>query len=203
MKAFEDEMNKFAKPLFTSYGAVKLNHTQLRIFAIWTSLVTILSEYIDKSTLSITISKDEREYLKKYRKPPEHWSIFAVSSSGTKWKARYRHNTSFIGDFENLIEYHAAIREKRRPNTQISSFGMGKLFVQVFTCHNLRLVHGFRLSTKTAGLIQIWPLPGFWPFTKGSAKFPTKLVLKDDEADEIADAYNERIKILTVTPDKV
>jgi hypothetical protein len=73
----------------------------------------------------------------------------------------------------------------------------------VFSCRNERLVHGFRLSAKASGFVQLWPPPlRFWPIKRGTAKFPSQLVLQDEQADEAADSYNEKIKALTVTPDK-
>jgi hypothetical protein len=40
------------------------------------------------------------------------------------------------------------------------------------------------------------PLEASGHSPKGSAKFPTKLVLDDTEADVVADAFNERLRIM-------
>jgi len=102
--------------------------------------------------------------------------------------------------YDNISEFYAA-HSNIVLNTQISSFGIGKIFVQVFSCPNLTLVDDFRTAAKSRGLIQLWPLPmGFWPFTKGTAKFPTKVVLDDDAAEIISLAFSERIDALLSQP---
>jgi hypothetical protein len=85
-----------------------------------------------------------------------------------------------------------------RPNdTQISSFGLGKVFIQVFTSPHSKLIYDFRSSLRSKGLVQLWPMPHkLNPFAKRLTKFPTKLVLKDEEADMMADAYSKRFDVL-------
>ena len=202
MRKFEDEMSSFAKPIFAAPNMdVVLDDTKQRIFAAWLALVAILAEYIDHKG-SVCVSKEDRIFLKTRLMPPEdNWTIAACSLSGQKWTHRYRHHSLFIGEFSSVIEYQFAVEEGRTNNTQIASFGMGQLFVQVFSCPNLRLVSSFRDFGKASGLTQIWPIErGFWPLPRRLPKFPTQTVLNDDAADILADDFNERIKILTRPP---
>jgi hypothetical protein len=105
-----------------------------------------------------------------------------------------------IFDYSHILEFYEA-SSRIIPNTQISSFGIGNIFLQVFSSPNLRLVEDFRIAAKSRGLSQLWPLPNaFWPFTKGATKFPTKLVLDDDAADIIANAFSGRIDALMGRP---
>ena len=202
MMKFEDEMAAFAKPLFTSLQTeTTVDETQRRILAVWLSLITILAEFIDRSQGSICIPKSDREFLKRNLMPPENWTIAACSLNAGSWRAKYRHHALFLGDFSSPAEYFDAVATGRPNNTQISSFGVGHLFVQTFSCPNEKFVLDFRASLNGSGLIQLWPVPGsLWPFSKGSAKFPTQAVLNDNEAPIIADAYNERIKLMTQPP---
>jgi hypothetical protein len=48
MNRFEDELLKFAKPLFLCTEKTKLNTHQMRIFIGWMSLVTMLAEFIQR-----------------------------------------------------------------------------------------------------------------------------------------------------------
>lgn len=110
MRQFEDDMCFFAKPIFTSRGSVTLNMDQRRALAGWVALIAILAEYIDKSKASLTISEADKTHLKKNREPPRAWSIVAISSNSRKWFARYRHVTTFIGNFTSAQEFEEAVR---------------------------------------------------------------------------------------------
>jgi hypothetical protein len=199
MKRFEDEMVKFAKPIFTASEPLTLNRYQLRIMAGWISLITVLAEYIAHSQGSIGISEGERKHLKRYLQPPDNWSIFVASLDGEIWNARYRHHASMTTEFADLAEQFSRFGEQMSVNTQLSSFGMGGIFVQVFSSSNQRLVTDYRMwATRSAGLAQLSPiLSGFWPFTAGSVKFPTERVFKDNEAEALSNAFNERITVMT------
>jgi hypothetical protein len=101
-----------------------------------------------------------------------------------------------------MLEYHAAVLKGRKMNSQISSFGMGRLFVQTFTCPDTALVDGFRISAKKSGFVQLWPPKRFLlPFQK-AVKFPTEIILNNSEADEVADAFKKEIDSRTMTPAK-
>lgn len=201
MQKFEDEMVAFAPPIFTSPETeVSLDKIQHRIFAVWISLITVLAEFIDHRS-SVCISEEERHFLKTRLIPPEGWTIVACSQDLLTWSAKYRHHSSFIGQFSSLSEYYDAVAHGRPNNCQISSFGMGKLFIQVFSCPNMRYVADFRSYASTSGLVQLWPLSGrLNPFSRGLTKFPTQTILKDNEVSVVADAYNERLKRLTQPP---
>jgi hypothetical protein len=183
--------------LFTSVVDIAIGRQQLQIISGWASLITILAEHIDTSQGSITVPENERLHLKNYLTPSDNWSIFAASLDSKIWNARYRHHSLMLADFANISEYYAAFGQNRPSNTQISSFGIGKIFVQVFSCPNQRFTTHFRIWAEASGLAQLWPIPsGVWP----SAKFPTTLVLKDEAAEELSNAYNDRIKIMTQPP---
>ena len=202
MNTFEDGMIRFSKPIFTSSVSVSLSNEHVRVISGWITLITVLAEYTDTSGNSITISPRDREYLKKHLKPPDHWTIIAASSNSPKWNARYRHHPIFVGQFASLVEYHAAVLGGSKMNSQISSFGMGRLFVQVFTCPNTALVDGFRISAKKSGFVQLWPPKRLvLPFRK-TVKFPTDIILNNSEADEVADAFKKEINARTMTPAK-
>ena len=94
----------------------------------------------------------------------------------------------------------AAVKADQPWNTQTSSFGIGRVFFQIFSTPDSSFVTDYRMASKGAGLTQIWSLPqgSLWPYAKaGTVKFPTQLMITDQTADELADAYPERIKRLT------
>jgi hypothetical protein len=201
MHKFEDAMLLFAPPIFTSLDSkVSFDRTQQRVFAVWISLITVLAEFTDHRN-SVCISEGERDFLKTRLLPPENWTIVACTQDSPEWYAKYRHHSFFLGDFTSQAEYFGALASGRPNNGQFSSFGMGKLFVQVFSCPNLRQIEAYRIAARGAGLQQIWPIPGrFWPLTKRFAKFPTQTILNDQQANIMADAFNERLKRMTQPP---
>jgi hypothetical protein len=196
MKKFEDEMCLFAKPLFTATETVTLDLTQIRTMAGWIALITILAEHFDKSKADPTIPQRDIRHLKQKREPPHDWSIFAASSSSKKWFARYHHAPTHVGLFRSLQEYTEAVKTDLKSNTQTSSFGIGRLFIQAFTCPRSSFVSDYRRWAVQGKLAQIWPPPRFIGIGRPT-KFPTDLVLSDETADELAVAYPKRMATLT------
>jgi len=192
MQRFEDEMLKFAKPLFTGGERCILNNRQIRIFSVWVGLITVLSEYIDIKRTSVTVSRRDRSFIKRTSSLPDTWTVVACSSNAEReWRVKWRYRALFEGSFETSDKFYAKIATGPDANTVISSFGMGKIFVQVFHCPHMELVQDFRVATKAWGFTQLWPPPmTFWPFKRGTAKFPTKLTLTDQDAEEIADKFH-------------
>jgi hypothetical protein len=199
MKDFEDQVERLAA-LFSSSDSVTLEREQTAALAGWITLITILAEYIDTSGDSLTTTRGDLESIRLDRQPPAHWSIFAASLAATIWAARYRHHATRIDQFTGVQQFMEAVKADQSSNTQTSSFGIGRVFFQIFSTPEPSFVTDYRITAKGAGLTQIWPLPPgrLWPYAKeGAAKFPTQLVLTDQTADELANAYPERIKRLT------
>jgi hypothetical protein len=202
MQRFEDEMLKFSKPVFTSETPVAFNSDQMSIFSTWFSLIVILCEYIDLSKGSLTISKDDRRFLQDNLVPPtDTWCIAGCTSNGTRWRHNLRHHALYIGQFTSRAEYDAAVRNGVANNTQLTSCGMGGVFVQAFSCPDTRQVQNFKTFTSNSGLTILWPPSrAVWPLKRGFAQFPTNLAIDDSEADHLADAFKERLEMLTQPP---
>jgi hypothetical protein len=201
MHNFEDEMTRFAQPMFSGPNPILINAHQRRVISVWISVITVLAEYVDRAG-SNAISQAEKDIIRERFMPPDNWTIVASTLNGTEWFAKYKRHFMWLEDFASMVEYGAAMGDRSRPkNTQISSFGLGHLFIQVFSCLNERFIIDYRIAAKARGLVQLWPpatpLLPFWPFAKRLTKFPTKLILDDNEADVIASAFYERIQIQT------
>jgi hypothetical protein len=131
MRQYEDDMLRFSKPFFTEPDKhISLSLGQHMTFVGWVSLITVLAEYIDHKG-SVCVQSSDLKYIKRNLQPPQDtWTIAACSSDAPTWAAKYRHHASFTGQFSNIIEYHSAVARGVENNTQISSFGIGKLFIQ-------------------------------------------------------------------------
>ena len=198
MNRFEDEMVKFAKPIFLG-EPVSLTRYQTRVMVGWLTLITILVQYIERGTRQVpAVPAAERYYFKKHRWPPDNWTIVAASLDAPRWRLSHRINLRALYPSPGF-EWPTTIPVTGETNTHLSSFGMGKLFVQLFACPIANHVHDYRTSSKAAGLQRLWPLPsGLWFPSRRLPKFPTKLILDDDGADRIADEFHQRLGILTL-----
>jgi hypothetical protein len=204
MKRFEDEMLKFSLPLFTSLEqTIGLNETQTRVFSVWVALITILAEFIDHKS-SVCISLEDRRYLMERLRPPETWTILATSINSEVWYAKYRHFAKYLAEFSSIAEYHAAVAaDGIQNNCQISTFGMGRLLVQIFSCppgHSW-LIQDYESFAQASGAIQVWPIrKRLWPFTPRLPSFPTLKVFDDLQAEEFSNVFNRRLEFLTQPP---
>lgn len=197
MKGFEDDVETFAKPLFSSHAPVVLDEQQVRALARWIALLAILAEHLDRE--SLIVSKSEMEHVRLHREPPPQWSIFSASLDGDVWRANYAHLTKFVGQFSSREEYERAVNEYWPRNSKLTSFGIGSVFFQIFSCPDTRFISDYRLTSEKAGLIPLWPpAPArLWPYRKeGTAQYPTQLVLNDAAAEYLSNAYSERISRL-------
>lgn len=154
MARFENEMVKFAKPLFTSWETrAVLNPHQQRVLAVWITLICVLAEFIDHRN-RITTPEAERKFIKARRVPPDTWAIVACSSNSELWRAKYRHIPLDLRDFSSIHEYFGEMASRRVNNTQITTLGMGRLYVQVFRCLNLALLSDYMRNAKASDFVQ-------------------------------------------------
>jgi hypothetical protein len=159
-----------------------------------------LAEQLRRS--SSAISDYERKYLKRYRHPPPNWVIFAGNVEGPVWSRNYARQGfgfSLLGGKQAQLVHDAITRfgEPQSYNAQITTLGMGKLYVQAFSCSISNILRDFEIAAKGRGMTRIWPPPlRLRPFSKGLTKFPTKIILTDEEADFVAEAFSARLKRL-------
>lgn len=193
MKQLEDEVSNFLRPILTGEGGIELTEQQAITLAAWAMLITILAEYTLKGPNAI--SPRERDYLMKRGHPPGNWAIFLAGLDGPFWsKAWYHHTLRFkmAESVEQAIKFDYPL-----PNTQITSLGMGKLFIQLFSSVNLPTVSDYEVHARVKKMVQLWPRKSrLWPLPRRKTKLPTKLTLSDNEADVVAHAFYARLQIL-------
>ena len=87
------------------------------------------------------------------------------------------------------FEWPTRIPVTTETNTHLSSFGMGKLFVQGVSARLIaNHVHDYRTSSEAADYIDFGRCQAAFGFPRGgSRKFPNKSILDHDGADRIAD----------------
>jgi hypothetical protein len=200
MKYFEDEVIKFVRPILSGVPA-SISHKQIEVLAGWICLIVILSEFIDRS---LGVSTRERIYLKTKKRPPDNWVIVVAGLYGPRWSHYWTHHARNIFVSDDRHVFFTKTATYLSPNTQITSFGVGKLFVQAISSPHWHILRDFEIAATSRGLTQIWPTPfrfwslplRLWPFSERRTQFPPKLTLTDDVADEIAEAFDNRLEIM-------
>jgi hypothetical protein len=194
MKQFEDEVLTFIKPIIAATPNTHISDKNIKILCGWIMLIIILAEFTIEG--GVSVSSEERDYLRSKRKPPENWAIFCATSTGPYWHKAWTHHTHAIREWADVYDSVSRFGIEDPANTQVTSLGIGHLFIHAFSCPNWRIVRDFEIAARARGLVQLWPpRRSFWPFSKGGTKFPTKLVLSDDDVDMIESAFSERLKI--------
>jgi hypothetical protein len=200
MEGFERDVLAFPISLFTDPNtSFTLSTAQQTALARWVSLITILAEFVDPE-IGVSIPRSDRQYLMNQKLPPlDTWTISVATLRGLDWRAKYRHHALHLAAYSDIVAIPGTRATVAKNNTQIPSFGMGNVFFQTFVCPNAGIVSDYRASLRRTGLLQIWPIPNywFWPFKKRAAVFPTKAPLNDEQAETIADSFQERLKYLT------
>ncbi len=153
---------------------IKVNHITLtpniqKVLATWIAVKTAVSEYTDLSTK--TISEQDKKFLKDHMVPPASWKIWIGSYEGLDWNKRFMHHGYALYTLNSDFGKICLI-----PNTQVTAWGIGKVFFYVFSSSNKSCIPNFDSSL----LKQIWP-----PISE-SITWPPELTFSDYEAHDMA-----------------
>jgi hypothetical protein len=148
------------------------------IVAAWIAMSVMVGEFNDREKVAITAS--ERRHFKKTEKAPAHWKIWIGDYGRLHWKGRWVHNVLPISSPKHRIKQTAG--GGPRPNTQTSTFVVGRLYIQALSSATDVFEHWRLTADGARKLVQIWPIQrnviGWPPST-----------LTDREADTIAGAF--------------
>lgn len=179
-----------AKPALTDLilgNKTILDATNQKVISSWTVMTSIISEYTDTPTRSIPAS--DYQHLMNTNLPPDGWHIWLGTCAGIRWKQGYRHHGLAVGPRQGFRWFVP------KYNTQFSTFGIGSLLIHAASSTVPNLVQKFDKSTL-GGLIQIWPQ------MSPNVTLPSALVLTDEQANQIADAFCSQL-LSSVYADKV
>jgi hypothetical protein len=153
----------------------KLTLRETEALAAWLASTVALLEL--GSLTSKAIGRDELSSLQRTELPTNGWSIFLAEASGPRWSRLRRYHNFWVADEkpEDELSY----------NTQITTIGIGRLFVQAFTTPVAEVSSLYRRHAQSLGMDRLWP-PRAVPSQRVS--FPLSLRLTDDSADDIEHA---------------
>jgi hypothetical protein len=145
-------------PLITGTPhSVSPSHQEL--LATWVAKTVMAAEFVHPQ--HIAIPQNQRTFLMNHRGPPERWFVAIGDYHGTTWR--------------NVSIFHQIVRLNPAPvdptelsggrDTQVTSIGIGRLFIQAASTTYGSLEFGFEDET-ISDMRPIWPARGLvlgWP----------------------------------------
>lgn len=189
MAYFENEMSLVLKPAIAGTAVVILNQRQAEILAGWVALIFTLAEFTTSEGPTLPVK--ERMYFKRYMKPSSNWSIYVAGIEGISWAVRHHHHSLYEGRLPNKFEIlNLYGTQLPKPNSHISSMGMGRLFFHAYFTPLNENLRGFDIACKSHGMVRIWPpRKRFWPLPKRKLRLPPKTVFDDTRATEVSESF--------------
>jgi len=149
LSQLEEELKTVLTKLITGAPCVLDDWTQRRL-ATWSVKTAMTAEFLDPET--VAISFDMREYLRLYRQPHPDFDVFIGSYKGDDELFRWDHNST------ELFNKAAGKGSTGIRNTQITTLGIGQLFIEVG--YLWPVIGRFDIDEVTANAFRrIWPLP--------------------------------------------
>jgi hypothetical protein len=122
----------------------------------WAVMATMTSEYLAKDPSTRAISQADRDFLRSNLRSPESWRVWIGSYNRSTWKGQWVRTSASILDVANYPESGTA-----PPNTQTTTFIIGKLYVHVmssFFPEHAALWDWRPTPRARALLVEIWPV---------------------------------------------
>jgi hypothetical protein len=194
LSQLQEQAKPFLVPLIRGDRTALGRNGQERVAA-WCAMATMTAEYIDPDPYSIAVSQSEREWLMNNRTAPQGWRIWIGNYQRYKWIPRWVHFTFPMLDAKDMPKPEDV--EPPFPNTQITTFTVGQLYVHTMSSAYSETVAKWYWGlgpAPTAGklLAQIHPHKESiiaWP--------PTALT--DRSADDIAGAFKRYTDALSLS----
>jgi hypothetical protein len=181
-----DDAGKSVLSLLIKGEAAFLDVDSQKLIATWVAMKTMVGEFFDPVKAAVPLS--ERQFLRDRRQPPDNWIIWIGNYTRDKWTGEWVHTAVGIDSAEGI-----ARRDPKIPNTQTTTFVVGKLYAHVFSSEIPDIIAGI-----TLGKIGLEKLAQIWPARESFIGWPTN-ALSDVDADAIAISIFLRLKN-TLTP---
>jgi len=127
-----------------------------RAIAAWACMATMTSEYLSRQSSSVSISQNDRDLIRQQEMPPPSWRVWLGCYDRQKWVGQWTHTTVPILEEQDIPPGTPA-----PPNTQTTTFIIGKLYVHTMCSHfpeNTKLWDWRPVPHARRFLVPIWPL---------------------------------------------
>jgi hypothetical protein len=171
---------------------IVLPRNDMTTLAAWIAMFTMVAEFMDKSGVRIGIPYSDRQWLKAHKTPPpKNWKIwialYAPEDEPIKWQGLWVHNTIPIRGEEDIPKTSDLGIDF--PNTQCTTFVIGKLYVHVFSSMITRIIR--KQDMRGEGKMVI---PRLWPIRSSPLAWPPVRSITGKEADGVASAVIKRAR---------
>jgi hypothetical protein len=161
--------------------------------AAWIATSVIVSEFENQA--NVTIPASHRDWLWKQHNAPPEWKIWIGDFERRNWPAHWIHHSLSV---TSLDEPPPKKVDEGPPNTQTTTYSVGRLFVHALSSG----VAGGALNFQFQGR-DLMVLRRLWPANTFSLKWPSP-VMNDRDADRIAGALLQlSLRVVGLPPTKV
>jgi hypothetical protein len=168
-----DDAGKPVLSLLIKGDSAFLDASSQKLIATWIAMKTMVGEFYDPAKAAVPLR--ERQFLRDRRQPPDNWKIWIGNYTRDKWAGEWVHSAIGIDSAQGI-----ARRRTKIPNTQTTTFVVGKLYAHIFSSEILDIIEGI-----TLGKIGLEKLAQIWPIRESFVGWPTN-ALDDVDADMIA-----------------
>ena len=157
MSRLQERAKPYLIPLFDGQD-VRLSADAQTAIAQWATMATMTAEYLGRDARSVAVSPEDRALLMAGT-IPKGWRIWIGLLARPGWRRQWQHAVLPILDAERLPEN--VTEDERRPNTQTTTFTVGRLLVTVISCPFPSITRGWdwRTAPRARGALrQIWPI---------------------------------------------
>jgi hypothetical protein len=185
------DLQTVAKPVLIPLIAGKsivLTSDRQKALAAWAAMSVICAEYFypERAATSVT----DRRWFFKNRVPSHNMRIWIGDFDRQKWKAVWAHSSLRISEREGKYPWTVHPDGTPRPNTQTTTFVVGRLFIHAYSCPFPEILNAEKaVNAVDQRLSQIWPPRHsflVWP--------PTD-TLSDRDADRLTAAIFQQLDI--------
>lgn len=155
--------------------------------ASWATMVAMTSEFQSRDPQTYVIAQQDRDHLRIHGKPPHSWRAWMGTYSGSgRWNGWWeRHSAPIFMSHERLEAEEAAAGGVPQPNTQSTTFVVGRVYFHVMSgrFHEDIAAWNWHNAQRARTLLtQIWPAP------PGITRWPLQ-TLTDRDADQFTEAF--------------
>ena len=139
-------------------------------------MFTMVAEFLDQTGTRIEVLPADRIWLKENQTVPKNWKIWLANYERGSWKGLWIHSTVPIQGEEHIPETNQLGIDL--PNTQSTTFLVGKLYVHVISSAISRIIRKQDIVGQGRLLF-----PRLWPIRRSPLAWPPFRPITDEEAD--------------------
>jgi hypothetical protein len=186
MSRLQNQTKPFLLPMVRG-KQIPLFIRQQQLLSAWATMFVMVVEQRENDSRVVACSQEERTSFMETRRTPATWKVWVGHYTRELWVPIIVHTTAQV--VPSLAEEFAYIPQNGVPivpNTHATTFVVGELFFHVFGSGLPGVVRKQEIAPDA--------MPRIWPFRSSPVWFPPKIKLTDRDADEIANAFGQRLR---------